>query len=232
MLHTYLDLRESVTYPGKLVVGTTDYPVPSGNGLINKSVKIVEIPQTFNGTEIAEIGYQSFDSLEITSVFIPKTVLHICQEAFSGCAQLTDVRFEEGSKLQQLDYFVFNWCTSLKKIDFPASVTRIYTYSSQNFFDVVSLDCFSYSGTTNFSLLRYFFYSVSNVYVTTSYPSSTFAGKIVTKGTQTCGVSKELRSAKFFYCSCSKIIFYVHNTYSFSFIHNNNEIKHSVIMRL
>ena len=59
MLHPYLNLSESETYPGKFVVGTTSGQ-SYGNGLINKNVKIVEIPQTFNGTEIAEIGYHSF----------------------------------------------------------------------------------------------------------------------------------------------------------------------------
>ena len=190
MSHPYLNLSESETYPGKFVVGTTARLLPFGSGLINKSVKIVEIPQTFNGIEIAEIGYQSFTPLEITSVFIPKTVLHICREAFYYCTQLTDVRFEEGSKLQKLDEYVFYKCTSLKKIDFPASVTTILTYSGGLFFYNVSLDCFSYSGTTDFSTLRNFFYSVSNVYVTTSYPSSTFAGIEVTKGTQTSDVGK------------------------------------------
>jgi hypothetical protein len=191
MSHPYLNLSWSATYPGKYVVGKTNRQSPYGDGLINKSVTVVEIPSTFNGIEIAEIGHLSFYLLGITSVFIPKTVLQICQEAFNGCRQLTEVRFEEGSKLQKLEIFVFYQCTSLKKIDFPASITTILIYSGYAFFYNVALDCFSYAGTTDFSSLNYFFNSVSTVYVSNSYPSSAFAGKTVIKGTQTCGVSKE-----------------------------------------
>ena len=81
--------------------------------------------------------------------------------------------------------------SSLKKIDFPDSITTILTCSSWAFFQSAKLECFSYAGTHDFSSLNYFFSTVSNVYVSSSYPSDKFAGKPASKGTTTCGVSKE-----------------------------------------
>ena len=188
MSHPYLKLTFSDTYPGKLVVGKTSDAI-WGDGRTDESVTVIEIPSCFNGIEVAEIGSYSFYLFMITSVFIPKTVLRICSGAFGSCSELKDVRFEAGSKLQIIDDYAFVDCTSLKKIDFPASVSKIN--GAENFFHDVSLDCFSYSGTVDFSSLAFnFFYSVTTIYVPNDYKGSTFAGKTITRSTQTCGVSK------------------------------------------
>ena len=185
MSHPYLKLTTSGTYPAKLVVGKTARATPYSDGLTDKSVTVVEIPSIFNGIEVAEVGHLSFYQLKITSIFIPKTVLRICQEAFSLCNKLTDVRFEAGSKLQRLDYLAFWSCTSLKRIDFPASVSNISEPSS--FFYNVALDCFSYAGTIDFSSLSSnFFGSVTNIYVSNDYTGTSFAGKTITGRGQTC----------------------------------------------
>ena len=123
MSHPYLFFSNSTTYARKLVVGTSSYTTNS-NGITNKDIKIIEIPFSFNGTEVAELGPSSLRSLKITSVFIPKTIRRIGQEAFNSCQFLTEVRFEKGSKLQYLGLWVFHYCTSLKKIDFPAQQTN------------------------------------------------------------------------------------------------------------
>jgi hypothetical protein len=191
MSHPYLRLSDSTNYAGKLLVGVSATSGSYGCGLTNGSTTVVEIPSTFNGKEVAEIGLNAFRTTGITSVFIPNTILIIYKTSFEQCFSLTEVRFEEGSRLWKLGIWVFWECRSLKKIDFPASITTIEIDSRWKFFEYVSLDCFSYAGTTNFASLSYFFNTVTNVYVSNSYPSSTFAGKTVTKGTQTCGVSKE-----------------------------------------
>ena len=192
MSHPYLLLTESKNYAGKLLVGTSATSCKSyGEGLTNKSINIVEIPSKFKGKEVAEIGFRSFHGTSITSIFIPKTIESIYRSAFENCHRLSEVRFEEGSRLQSLGLFVFYNCKSLKKIDFPASVSSIATSSGWIFFDYVSLDCFSYEGTKDFSSLNYFFYSVTNVYVPSSYEGSSFARKSVTGQDKTCGVSKE-----------------------------------------
>jgi hypothetical protein len=190
MSHPYLLLSDSTNYPGNLLVGVSATS-GVGRGLTNKNIKVVEIPSTFNGKEVVEIGYYAFDSTGITSVFIPRTIYCIHIGAFEQCESLSEVRFEEGSRLWKFGRWVFGWCYALKKIDIPASVTSIEIDSNYKFFGYVSLDCFSYAGTTDFASLSHFFNTVTNVYVSNSYPSSTFAGKTVTKGTQACGVSYE-----------------------------------------
>ena len=103
---------------------------------IKKLLKKVESEEVsyFRGKEIAEIGAWCFAGTEITSIFIPKTILCIYESAFGRCDYLTEVRFEKGSKLQSFGVYMF-WCsTTLKKIDFPASVTSITTNSNNNFF--------------------------------------------------------------------------------------------------
>jgi hypothetical protein len=189
MSHPYLLLSDSTNYPGKLLVGQSATSGSYGNGLTDTNVKVIEIPSTFNGKEVVEIGYYSFYGTGITSVFIPRTILCIYYSAFNGCSSLTVVRFEEGSRVWKFGLYVFAWCTSLKKIDCPATVTSIDTNSGGKIFDRVSLDCFSYAGTTDFSSHTRVFETVATVYVSTSYQPSTFAGKTVTKGTKACGVS-------------------------------------------
>jgi hypothetical protein len=191
MTHSYLRLSDSTNYPGKLLVGQSATSGATGCGLTNTNVKVIEIPSTFNGKEVVEIGFLSFYNTGITSVFIPNTVLCIYYAAFGECYSLTEVRFQEGSRLWKFDKWIFWRSAALKKIDIPASVTTIIYDSSWKFFEDVTLDCFSYAGTTNFASLSYFFNTVTTVYVSNSYPSSTFAGKTVTKGTKTCGVSSQ-----------------------------------------
>ena len=192
MPHPYLKLSSSTNYEGKLLVGTSATSYTSqGDGLTNKNIKIVEIPSKFDGKEVAELGYYSLACTPITSVFIPKTILCIYKSAFYSCTKLSEVRFEKGSKLTSFGMWVFYNCKSLKKIDFPASVSSISISPSLSFFEDVSLECFSYEGTTDFSSLCNFFDSVTNVYVPTGYKGQKFAGRKLTGINKTCGVSKE-----------------------------------------
>ena len=192
MTHKYLLLRNSNNYPGKLLVGESATTSSSnGCGLIDKTVTVVNIPSSYKGVEIAEIGHRAFDSTNIVSVFIPKTIVCINMEAFECCYHLVEFRIEKGSRLQKLGRFVFYRSTSLKRIDFPASITSIATGSAFLFFDDISLECFSYAGTQDFSSLSYFFESVKTVYVTNDYKGTRFAGMPITRGNKTCGVSQK-----------------------------------------
>ena len=190
MSHPYLNFSISLDYKWKLTVGTTN-AMKDGNGLTNKSVKNIEIPSSFNGIKIAEIGYRSFYNTSIESVFIPKSILSICSSAFDRCTKLADVRFEKGSKLNKLGVFVFWGCTSLKRIDFPSSISSIGIATNDKFFLSTPLECFSYLGLTNFSSLANFFDSVPDVYASSEYTEASFAGIEITGRDKTCDVSKE-----------------------------------------
>lgn len=189
MNHPYLNLSDSSIFIGKLVVGTTENC--EGNGLLDKNRKIVEIPSRFNGKIIAEIGSSSFYGTGITSIFIPYTIQVIDYAAFGKCSSLTDVRFEEKSRLKEFRLGVFYYCTSLKRIDFPSKVVQIRNSTHWNFFVGAKLECFSFLGTHDFSDLTMIFDSTPDIYVSSKYPSTKFAGHNVEKGGRTCGVSKE-----------------------------------------
>ena len=189
MDHPYLVFALSSVCKWKLSVGTSNST--HGNALSNSNAKIIEIPEFFNDIEVAEIGLNSFYSTKITSVFIPKSIIQISQSSFDTCVQLTEVRFEKGSKLQTIGYSAFWGCTSLKRIDFP-KVSTILTYSSYIFLHKVPLDCFSYAGSKDFSSLPYFFdLAVKEIYVSNDYPASEFASRSITGRGKTCGVSQE-----------------------------------------
>ena len=188
MNHPYLSFNLSTTYKRKLVVGTS-FRASDGNGLINKSVKNIEIPPVFNGMKVVELGFRCFCLTDIESVFIPNSIVLIRYAALAICYKLTEVRFEAGGKSLEFQHHVFWESKSIKRIDFPFSVDNIAEVT--NFFYQVSLDCFSYEGTHDFSSFVDFFNTVTNVYVSNNYPSSTFAEKSITGRGKTCGVSKE-----------------------------------------
>jgi hypothetical protein len=182
---SYLYITDSRLFDGKVVGDPNNV---GGSALTNSSVKEVVIPSTYGGKNVVEIALYSFLCTGITSVFIPKTVIRISRCAFQQCTSLTEVIFESGSCLRECGDAVFWKCTALKKIDLPPNLYKVET--SYYFFDSVSLDCFSYSGTTDFSSHPQFFTIAPKViHVSINYPSSTFASQTVTKDGSTCGVS-------------------------------------------
>ena len=190
--HPYLNFSES-TYTNGYVVGTSSYTT-NGNGLINKNIKIVEIPSFFNGRKVVEIGCYSFTGTEITSIFISKNIKKIGIYAFVFCFSLYDIRFAADSQLERISGDAFRACSALKKIDLPASLGYIdSTQYSDIFTSSSDLECVSYSGKTDFSS-TYIFDDVSpsEVKVSSNYPKSTlkFGFKSITsRDGSNCGVS-------------------------------------------
>ena len=67
-----------------------------------------------------------FDTREgITSVQIPASVRYMGDSAFSGCANLAQVEFGQGSRLVQIGDFAFSGCSKLQQIALPDGVTHI-----------------------------------------------------------------------------------------------------------
>ena len=185
--HPYLNFSESSYAHGK-VIGTSDTDV-IGNGLKNKAIKIVQIPPIFDDDCVVEIGVYSFSGTKITSVFIPKNVLVISWGAFEGASSLSDVRFEERSRLEKISPAAFKGCSQLKKIDFPSSVKEIIS-DYWKVFSCISLECFSYLGVSDFSDIS-MFDSVSAVHVSSNYGFDKFGIIDVIKDGEKCNVSSE-----------------------------------------
>ena len=99
------------------------------------------IPDTHEGLPVKEIGSAAFmNCTELTSVEIPASVSKIqngsysvgetgvainFEGAFFGCVNLESVTFAEGSELSGIGDFAFAYCSSLKSIDVPDTVTNI-----------------------------------------------------------------------------------------------------------
>ena len=190
MGHPYLSFSRSTNYDG-YVVGTSSSGT-LGNGLLNKSVKIVQIPSSFNSIQVVEVGYRAFRGTGITSVFIPKTVKYLGYACFCNCESLSDVRFEPNSQLEKAGMDVFGVCYSLINIDLPASLKTLEYNKYFYLFDGMnSLEFCSYLGTTDFAS-AYIFKNSPTIRVSSSYPSDQFGRKTVTyKDGSTCGVSNE-----------------------------------------
>lgn len=98
----------------KVLVGLNDCP---------KLEKIV-LPEG-----LAEIGsflwdVSAFEQCpSLKSITIPKSVTGIQKGSFSGCVNLSELKFENNSVIDTIDGF--NDCTSLKSVDIPDGVTQI-----------------------------------------------------------------------------------------------------------
>ena len=204
--HPYLSFSESKYAYGK-TVGTKNGE-DRGNGLTNKAIKIVQIPPIFDDDCVVEIGMRAFAHTGITSIFIPKTVLHISWGAFEGCHSLSEVRFEAGSRLEKVSGAAFYNCLQLKNIDFPSSLKEI-GYGNWEVFKNDDLECFSYQGSYDFSNID-IFANVSKVHVSSSYPSDKLGKVEVTNDNSTCDVSHERFYPKRRFCNSPIIRYQCH----------------------
>ena len=192
MSHPYLNFSLSTDYDG-YIVGTSSFQ-ERGDGLINKKVKIINIPKIFNDEPVTEIGNCAFMETKITSIFISNTIKIIGEQAFCLCESLSEVRFEANSQLEEVKLNAFAW-TSVVNFDIPKSVNYIDYWETFEylFFEVYTLDCFSYLGTTDFSdNIIFSSYTSPAIRVSQNYPTNQFGQESVThKDGSTCGVSNE-----------------------------------------
>lgn len=192
MPHEYLSFSTAKYFNGK-VVGTSTSPGSSnyGNALSVKSVTIVDIPAEYEGEPVVELGYFSFATTQITSIFIPKTIRLIGNAAFFPSPQLKVVRFDKGSLLEKIDYNAFSGCTSLEKIDLPPNLKTI-TENSASYptFKNAPLTCVSYLGMNELNT-NYIFSNSPKIHVLSNYTYSQIGKKAVTKDGLSCGVSNE-----------------------------------------
>ena len=85
-------------------------------------LKSIIFPQSLE--EIRD-GFLKDDISSLEAIFIPKNVRRIEYHAFYAWVALREVIFEEGSKLERISNEAFRFCTSLKSIVIPKSVTTL-----------------------------------------------------------------------------------------------------------
>jgi hypothetical protein len=64
----------------------------------------------------------------LKGIVIPSTVTQIGVSAFESCTSLTTMDFKPNSSLTDFGYNVFLYCSSLKELQLPSSLTKVFTY--------------------------------------------------------------------------------------------------------
>lgn len=100
------------------------------------------VPETIDGVPVAAIGARAFWGHPMTAVTLPASITSIGAFAFSGCADLAEIRIPDGVTFLQEG--VFRHCRSLSRVRLPVSVTHI---SASAFRGCGSLDRIFYDGT-------------------------------------------------------------------------------------
>lgn len=84
----------------------------------------VTIPGEWEGLPV-QLGTRAFAGCGVTSVHLPAGITRIPLSCFNGCRNLSEVTFEEGSRLERIDQSAFAWCTKGLRIRFPESLKDI-----------------------------------------------------------------------------------------------------------
>ncbi len=100
------------------------------SGIAESAVTDIIIPPVYENLPVEEIASAAFRrNASITSVVIPHSVTVIGESAFSDCASLLSVVFEDESQLDVIETSAFEYCRSLKNFTIPESVTEIGDYA-------------------------------------------------------------------------------------------------------
>lgn len=96
----------------------------------NSQISDLVIPSSINDYVITNILPRAFwGNQNITSLFIPNSIIGIGKSAFQGASYLESVVFEEDSQLQVLEDKVFHEAVRLSYFEIPYSVTNIEYYA-------------------------------------------------------------------------------------------------------
>ena len=90
------------------------------------SCELLSITDVSLPPNVEIIGPNSFSSSNIKQVLIPSSVTKICNNAFSGCENLTKVEFSRNSNLQTIEESAFS-LSKIEEISLPPSVSKICT---------------------------------------------------------------------------------------------------------
>jgi len=95
-----------------------------GSLLLAYADKGVDKIKIKDGTKLIA-GNTFHDAKSIKEVYIPRSVQYIGDQAFSFCSNIEKVEFEEDSKLESIERYVFQNCSSLRNINLPKNLKKI-----------------------------------------------------------------------------------------------------------
>lgn len=102
-----------------------DDTFPSGYALVsyNGTATEIDIPATYKGLPIVEVGSNVFSRKDITSVVTHNNLIKINYSAFASCYSLKSVVIAD--TVTMIEENAFNWCKQLTDISFGKGVTYI-----------------------------------------------------------------------------------------------------------
>ena len=99
---------------------------------------VINIPPTYNGLPVTEIGKYAFGfRLDIVEVNIPNCITIIGQEAFLGCTKLEKVTIPNSVKI--IGQEAFSGCSAIKNITLPNSITEIHNYAFAKCYNLIEI---------------------------------------------------------------------------------------------
>ena len=90
----------------------------------------IVIPSRIKGKPVVMIGDNAFKNSPCKHIIIPDSVIAIGNHAFSDSKNLQSVRL--GSRIEIIGKWAFSWCTELKAIDLPESLSHLGSYCFSN----------------------------------------------------------------------------------------------------
>ncbi len=106
----------------------------SVNGIGNCTANDIEIPATYNGYPVTEIGSSAFKNCGLSSINLSDSLISIGGSAFEGCNQLIDVKIPDN--VTSYGNSLFKNCTKLESVIIGKSITVI---NRETFYQCVAL---------------------------------------------------------------------------------------------
>jgi uncharacterized repeat protein (TIGR02543 family) len=126
------------------IEGYDSYIVSYGNNVTETEIVI---PALYKGKRIILVN--SFEGKSITSVYIPKYIRIISQQAFYNCGALTEVDFSDCAGLEYIASYAFANCGSLTEIDLSGHTSlRLGEDGAGTFGGCSNLERVDFSGCT------------------------------------------------------------------------------------
>lgn len=121
------DMRESQIYTydqtnGKVATGA--YP-QTLLGHPTNPVNVTHVYYPQGSVIIADTSFPKEKGWQVEYIWIPKSVKIIGKNAFNNSTTLTTVELEEGSQLENIQYYSFSGCSNLSSFEFPESLTTV-----------------------------------------------------------------------------------------------------------
>ena len=110
-------------------------------------------------TTVEVIAGHAFQGAKnLTSMHIPAKVQRINAEAFRDVQNLKTITFDPNSQLQEIEYYAFRWCSSLKEVTLPKSLPRL----NEIFYMCINLETINVPAGSHLKYIRHGAFSTNS----------------------------------------------------------------------